>query len=974
LTGVDGTPLHIFGQFQGLVEVKALRRNYKVNFIATDTRPILGADFLTQYGLKLDMKNRKLTDPLANISVNLVSGDEEAKVVRVKEDAGSNSFILKHFPRLLTSPNYEEIPDTVPFHEIKTTGPPLFAKPRPLSPKKLEIAKDHFNLLIKTGVVRPSSSPWASPLHLVPKGDGEWRPCGDYRRLNAVTVPDRYAIPNLQTVHYKLANSKVYSTLDLVKAYHYIPIKKEDIEKTAICTPFGNFEYLRMPFGLRNASSSFQRFVDGIFRDLPFVVVYIDDILIFSNSIEEHKEHLEKVLSRLDSVNLKIKGSKSSLFQDKVNFLGYQFSKEGIKPIPEKVKCLLDLPNPSNTKVLQRYMGMFNFYQRCIPRYSDKSKNLRDLLNSQEFLWKSIHQEEFDNLKLSIKEASELSYPSPNANFTVTADASSYAIGACLHQVVDGICFPLCFFSRKMSDAERRYSTFDRELLAIFCALKKWRDLISGSQVTIFTDHKPLVGALQSGKPRTSDRQQRQLSFINEFTSDIVHISGKENVVADTLSRSDLLCSFSDVESCSIPSSSCFDLFSLAKAQAASDIDFSGCKGFKLDKNVQLFCDVSQPNPRPYVPFRHRKLVFEFLHNLSHPGIKASIRTVGSRYFWPELKNDVKKWVSECLLCQKAKVNRHTHRPPGFLPCPTQRFTIVHIDIVGPLPAEVGSPRYLLTMIDSFTRWIEVFPLVEITALNVCKGFLFSWVSRFGPPLTLISDKGKQFCSELMSNMNKVLGINMIRTTSYNPKANGLVERFHRTLKAALMTKAKSWLEELPIVILGIRMFPDAEGESAFSKVYGEQPLMPRVVVQTGTTEDLRKSLHGLKFSYNVPRSRNTESQVSQKLMSCSHVWLRIDRVKKALEAPYRGPYEVLERCPQTFKLKIRDKAEVVSIERLKPAQLPQNKEDKLKEKEKATTTEDIKPVQEAEKTMPTATRSGRKVKFASKADYINFN
>jgi len=971
LVGVDGTPLKVFGHFQAKIGVKSLRREFLVNFVATDTRPILGADFLTTYGLKLDMKKRKLTDPLTNIETDLVPSSEPQPTVRVAEEVKSDCFVEKHFPSLLSAPDYFSLPSKVDsVHAIETTGQPVFSKARQLSPVKFEAAKAEFDLLLQAGIIRPSNSPWASPLHMVKKGDGSWRPCGDYRRLNTVTVPDRYAIPNIQTVHNKMEGANIFSRLDLVKAYHFIPMRESDICKTAICTPFGTYEYTRMPFGLRNASSTFQRFIDNLLRDIPFVVTYIDDILIFSQSQEEHQQHLLRVLERLNTANLRINRKKSDLFKNKINFLGFEFSSTGIKPMPERVQALIDLPPPGDQKTLQRYIGMFAFYQRCLPHFSDIIKPLRELLRAPKFCWMEDHNEAFRQLKTSVKEAVELNFPSSKAQFTITADASSYALGACLHQVVNGVSSPLGFFSRKMSDVEQRYSTFDRELLAVFCAVKRWKEFVIGSHLTIFTDHKPLIGAINSGKPRISDRQQRQLSFINEVTTDVVHIAGRDNIVADTLSRAEKV---STISSNNDP----MDLISICKAQSNSDIDFSAYKAFDIGDSNTLYCETSSPNPRPYLPPTHRKAVFSFFHNLSHAGIKASTKLVGSRYYWPTLKPDVKTWVGECLLCQESKVDKHAHRPLDSLPCPTQRFCFVHLDIVGPLSQDEDrtNPKYLLTMIDSYTRWLEVFPLSDISAHSVSRAFLFCWVARFGPPVTLISDRGKQFCCELLSNITNALGINHIRSSAYNPKANGTIERVHRCLKSALIARGGNWLQELPMVLMGLRCNPSDDGSSPYSRVFGEQPILPRVVVDSGTVDDINRRLQGLTWKYNVPRSREVKANhVNEKLMKSDFVWVRLDRVKKPLEAPYQGPYKVLQRNNTTFTLEMRGAPATVSIERLKPATIANSKEE---------TCNPAPPPDDDANSQVTPnvcdgpaeakSRSGRRIKFAKEDDYVYF-
>jgi len=969
LVGVDGTPLKTFGHFHTIVGVKTLRRDFKVNFVCTDTRPILGADFLTHYGLKLDMKERTLTDPLTGCSTKLFPSNESGVTIRVAEEVTTECFIEKHCPSLLQAPDYFAVhEESDAFHSIETTASPVYCKPRPLSPVKFQAAKAEFDTLLAAGIVRPSNSPWASPLHMVKKGDGSWRPCGDYRRLNTITVPDRYPVPNIQSVHNKMEGAKVFSRLDLVKAYHFIRMNKDDIGKTAITTPFGTFEYLRMPFGLRNASSTFQRYIDSLFRNFPNVVTYIDDILIFSRSQEDHQQHLLKVLQKLESVNLRVNKKKSLLFQDKINFLGFQFSQSGIKPMAERVKALLELPPPTDSKILQRYIGMFSFYQRCLPHFSDTVKPLRELLRSK-FCWTKYHNDAFEALKTSVKEAIELNYPSPRAVFTITADASSYALGACLHQVVDGVSSPLCFFSRKLSEVEQRYSTFDRELLAIYSSLKKWKDFVAGTQLTIFTDHKPLIGAIKSGKARLSDRQQRQLSFINEMTVDVIHIAGRDNIVADTLSRSDCISSLTDDDSDSS------DLISIARAQSNSNIDFSCFKSYKLTDSVSIYCEVSSANPRPYVPISHRKKIFDMFHNLSHSGIKATTKLVGSRYFWPTLKPDVKNWCTECTACQQSKVGKHVHRPLGTLPCPTQRFSTVHIDIVGPLnqdsEGDGSSPRYLLTMIDSYTRWLEVFPLTDISASSVCTAFLFNWVARFGPPVTLISDRGKQFCSELMVNISSALGINNIRTSAYNPKANGLIERVHRCLKAALMARNGNWLKELPVVLLGLRARPDDDGSSPYSRTFGEQPLLPRVMVNSGAVEDVNISLQKLHCNYKVTRGKEVKRQGDEKLRTAEHVWLRLDRVKRPLEAPYQGPYRVLDRQLHTFTLEVKGVPTVVSIERLKPAVIHAKKTSKPQATDVNVQQQDSP---ERKTDGPTVkTRSGRTVKFAQEDKFVYF-
>ena len=388
------------------------------------------------------------------------------------------------------------------------------------------------------------------------------------------------------------------------------------------------------------------------------------------------------------------------------------------------------------------------------------------------------------------------------------------------------------FFSKKMKPAETHYSTFDRELLAVYLAIRHFRHFLEGRQFHVLTDHKPLTFALQARPDRHTPRQARQLDFISQFTSTIRHIHGPDNVVADALSRIEtnaLLDKQPPV----------LDFAAMAKAQAG-DPQIRSLQSAPSSPLVvepvplphsadPLFCDVSTGSQRPLVPLQWRRTVFDSLHNLSHPGIRATQKLVTSRFVWPGINADVRRWTRSCIQCQKAKVHRHTHTAPSPFHTPDAHFDFVHVDLVGPLPTSKGY-TYLLTCVDRYTRWPEAIPLSSITAEAVAQAFLHGWISRFGVPSTVVTDRGRQFESRLWQNLMSLLGSRRSRTTAYHPQANGMVERFHRQLKTALKAQPNpaAWIDALPLVLLGIRTaLKEDLSATAAEMVYGTTLRLP---------------------------------------------------------------------------------------------------------------------------------------------------
>ena len=926
-----------------------LERPFTWTFLRADVRyATIGLDFLRHFGLSVNVVTKTLIEnhtlsfraPTHSATIPDVSSEQPSALDLDPTPAASMQELFDRYTFVFELTNFlKPIRHSTKLH-IETTGSPVCGRTRRLSPERMEVLDRELRKLLDLGIIVPASSPWGSPVHLVPKSNpGEFRITGDYRLLNKQTTPDRYPIPFLTDFTDNMSGCCIFSSLDLYKSYHQIEVAENDVKKTAILTPLGSFAFKRASMGLKNSGAAMQRLMDEVTRGLDFAYVYIDDILVFSKSKEEHLVHLTKLFERLQHFGLVLNKDKCVFMVDEIAFLGYTVGKDGIRPKDSRVEAIRNFSRPRTHKELKRYLGMLNFYRRHVPNAAEVLAPLNKLTSTKKgrkpaFIWNDKAESAFIKSKELLADSTLLEYPVKGAPTALTVDASGVAVGGALHQEVDGVMRPLAFFSKALSPAETKYSTFDRELLATYLSVKHFRYFLEGRSFHIYSDQRPLVNAFAGMFTNGTARQTRHMSYIAQFTTDIRHVKGTENVVADCLSRPNVNALFNDAAT--------IDFEALSQAQQTDpwveqvkDAENTSLELKTVDipgSQSSLLVDVSQGGCRPLVPMSFRKQVFDALHFLSHPGVKGSQRLVSERFVWAGMKKDIKRFVNCCQACQKSKVQRHVKAPLHQFELPSERFAHVHVDLVGKLPESHGY-TYLLTIVCRYTRHMECIPLSDITAKSCADAFLLHWVSRFGAPQIITTDRGRQFTSNLWAELCEFLGAKHSPTTSFRPEANGMVERMHRTLKVALRChdNSRDWYENLGLVLLGMRaMVKEDIGMSSAELTLGTPLRIPgeffvserESVPQTEYGKQLIRFMSTLRPTPPRAPSRR-EYYVDEKLSTCSHVYVRNESAKTSLDRAYIGPYRVLGREEKYFTVELGvDHVDNVSVNRLKPCSL----------------------------------------------------
>jgi len=647
--------------------------------------------------------------------------------------------------------------------------------------------------LIEKGFVRPSSSPFGAPVLFVKKKDNTLRMCVDYRALNKITKKNGYPIPRVDDLIDRLKGAKVFSKIDLRSGYHQLRVREEDVEKTAFRTNDGHYEFTVMPFGLTNAPASFMYLMNNILKTLinKCVVVFFDDVLVYSKNEEEHLKHLEQVLELMRENQLYGKQTKCEFLKNKIEFLGHIISNMGIQTDSNKIEVIMNWPNPKNVSELRSFLGIANYYHRFIKNFAEIAASLNELLKKDvEFKWETNHQEAFEKLKECLTSSPVLAIPDSDMEFSLHTDASDKTIGAVLSQNNH----PVAFTSRKLNDAELNYPTHEKEFLSIINALKVWRHYLLERKITIFTDHKPLI--FMETQTNLSRRQARWMETYAEFKPTIVYERGIDNSAADALSRIPLNSLVIN------PDSEVMDEMkkSSKEDEKVQEIIKEIRNGneklsskYVVDEEEGLVYKITNHGNVLYVPGNKemiRKILF--LHHDSdtsgHFGFEKTYEGIKKHYYWENMISDIRNYISGCDTCQRVKPsNQHPQGLLSPLPIPEGTWEVISMDFVTGLPKTPRNMDSIFVVIDKLSKMAHFIPTTkDVSAEGVARLFLDQIFKYHGLPKCIISDRDSKFTSQFWKSLMELIGINMNLSTANHPETDGQTERTNRTLEQIL--------------------------------------------------------------------------------------------------------------------------------------------------------------------------------------------
>ncbi|KAK1581185.1 hypothetical protein Q3G72_003854 [Acer saccharum] len=805
-------------------------------------------------------------------------------------------------------------------HQIDfVPGAPIPNRPAYRSnPEETKELQRQVDELTEKGYVRESMSPCAVPVLLVPKNDETWRMCVDCRAINNITVKYRHPIPRLDDILDELHGSIVFTKIDHKSGYHQIRMKEGDEWKTAFKTKYGLYEWLVMPFGLTNAPSTFMRLMNHVLRAFigKFVVVYFDDILIYSKNLDEHVEHLKLVLGVLRIEKLFANLKKCTFFTDKLVFLGFVVSAKGIGVDEEKVKAIKEWPKPTNVGQVRSFHGLASFYRRFVKDFSSLAAPLTEVIKKNVgFKWGNEQEKAFNLIKEKLTNTPLLALPNFAKAFEIECDASGIGIGAVLMQ--EGR--PIAYFSEKISGAALNYPTYDKEMYALVRALETWQHYLWPKEFVIHTDHESLKHL--KGQHKLNKRHAKWVEFIETFPYVIKYKKGKENVVADALSRKYVLLSTLDARLLG---------FDYIKELYVEDSDFgnvfNACEKVAFGKFYRhdgfLFRETKLCVPKSSL----LELLVKEAHGgglMGHFGIAKTLDILHEHFFWPHMKRDVERVCEKRITCRQAKSRVKPHGLYTPLPIPSGPWIDISMDFVLGLPRSKRGRDSIYVVVDRVSKMAHFIPCHKTdNASHIANLFFKEIVRLHGMPKTIVSDRDAKFLSYFWKTLWGKLGTKLLFSTTCHPQTDGQTEVVNRTLstllRAIIQKNLKTWEDCLPHVEFAYnRSVHSATHYSPFEIVYGFNPLTPLDLIPLPVNEhvnlDGKKMADFVKQLHETTRQnieRRTEQYATQANKGLKKVvfepgdwvwlymrkeWFPVQRRSKLLPKG-DGPFQVLER------------------------------------------------------------------------------
>ncbi len=821
--------------------------------------------------------------------------------------------------------------------ELEKDAKPYHAKAYPIPHAFQHTTRKEIDRLTEIGVLeRNSDSEWAAPTFVQPKKTGDVRVLTDFRRLNAFLRRKPYPLPRISDLLLQLEGFRYATALDLSMGYYHIPL---DLYSQRLCTtvlPWGKYRYLRLPMGIKNSPDIFQNIMQDLLGDLPFVRVYIDDILIISNGdFDDHLDKLHQVLQRLEDVGFRANIRKCFFARDSLEYLGYTVTREGIKTQPKKIEAILNIAPPTTRKQLRRFLGMVNYYRDMWQRRSHILTPLTQYASDKiKFKWTPEMQAAFDEIKCVIARETMLAFPDFSKEFHIYTDASEYQLGAVIMQDDK----PLAFYSRKLTPTQKNYTVGELELLSIVEALKEFRTILLKQKIVIHTDHKNLLSDTSS-----TPRLIRWRHLLEEYSPQWEYVKGENNVVADALSRLPI----DTTQTANIENDE-YDAYAFVTTEEIVDAQFPMSPKVlyhyqQKDKKILEAYNSQHKNigecvieghnlitykDKVYVPEPLRKRIAEWYHEyLCHPGQTRTEETIRLAFTWPTLRKTVKRYCRTCKLCQKNKkpVKKYGHLPPREPD--TIPWSRVDVDLVGPYTVKTPTKTHVLralTMIDPVTRWFEVTPIADTTAPTVTEAFRNTWLTRYPRPQYIGFDNGSEFKSvfrELIAHF----GLQEKPSTEYNPQSNATVERVHHTLANALRTFELEELELDPddpwgyflsAAAWAIRStYHTALNATPGQVVFGRDMILP-------IRFKANWALIAQRQQKNIQKNNTRENaqRLPHDYQPGDKVLLERPGIQRKLATPREGPYEVIRAYTNgTVRIQRGIVSQRVNIRRLTP-------------------------------------------------------